>query len=92
MSSPITVTIDTVAPEFQSTPPDRAVIDEPFVYDVDSNEEAGSQPVYSVVNGPNGFKIDAASGVVDWVPTTGQRGDQAITLFQSVPREVGLRT
>ena len=48
-----------------------------------TSPEPGAEISYSVSKGPEGFDVDARSGLVTWRPTSGQRGLFEIELVAS---------
>ncbi|MDX1929688.1 MAG: putative Ig domain-containing protein [Pirellulaceae bacterium] len=68
-----------------STPPQDATSATPLNYRFTAVDPDGDNLVYSVVSGPSGLSIDAATGVLTWTPTTAQIGTVAVTLKASDP-------
>ncbi|MBU8896404.1 hypothetical protein DRW03_11525 [Corallococcus sp. H22C18031201] len=57
-----------LAPVFTSTPPSRAVVGAPLVYDVEARARPAAQ--YSLLSSVPGMTMDATTGVLSWTPTT----------------------
>lgn len=68
----LTITIDTVAPIFSSSPPLTAVAGLTYSYNAQTNEEGTTGHVYELQQRPAGMTIDPITGQVTWVPTVGQ--------------------
>src|SRR5262249_12492940 len=75
-------------PVFTSTPVVDANVDTPYTYQATATDPDGTKPsdpngetlTFSVLSGPKGLSIDAASGLVTWRPAAGQLGNQDVTL------------
>ncbi len=83
-STPVQITVDTLAPEITSSPSTRTLpAGSLFQYDVQSNEEASGNVRYRLVNSPAGMTIDAQTGVIAWTPSGTAPGPFAITVIAS---------
>lgn len=51
-----------------------------YSYDVDATDPEGTQVTYSLVLAPSGLRIDALSGLVQWVPENTDVGDHLVTV------------
>ncbi|XXF80111.1 PQQ-dependent sugar dehydrogenase [Myxococcaceae bacterium GXIMD 01537] len=70
-SRTVTVTevdVQDMAPVITSSAPTRAVVGNPYRYDVEA--QARPAPTYSLTASPPGMSIDAATGLITWTPTT----------------------
>ena len=68
------------SPQFTNTPPDSATIGQLFRYDAAASDADGDALTFDLVVRPAGMAIDAARGIVVWVPTAEQEGTQEVTL------------
>jgi cyclophilin family peptidyl-prolyl cis-trans isomerase len=66
-----TIEIDSQGPMFSSTPVTAGVADEPFTYDVDTDDEAGSGASYVIVDSITGEPVAPVTGDPVINPTTG---------------------
>ena len=58
-----------------------AVEGRPYLYDVQSNEEAGGQLTYTLVQAPSGMAIaNPRNGKITWTPGSGQDGTHRIVV------------
>jgi PKD repeat protein len=78
-----TLTVNPVnwPPLIVSTPPTEAIVGEALSYRieaVDGNTDDSLR--YSVVAGPAGLNLDAAGGLLTWIPSAAQLGPQPVTL------------
>jgi hypothetical protein len=63
------------APRFTSIPVTTATVDTLYTYDVDATDpDAGDTLSYSLTIMPTGMTIDAATGLIEWTPTSAQAG------------------
>jgi len=62
------------APVISSTAPASATVGKPYSYAVVASDVDGGPLAYSLLKAPAGMTIDAASGVVGWVPALSQAG------------------
>ncbi len=64
-----------------STPVTAGLEGEAYVYRATAADpDAGDTLRFSLSNAPTGMVVDAATGLVEWVPTAGQVGEHAVTL------------
>jgi OmpA-OmpF porin, OOP family len=70
-------------PLFVSSPPLAAVVGVAYEYTAVARDPDGQTLSFAVAQGPQGFAIDGATGVVTWTPTASQRGVQQIRLHVS---------
>jgi hypothetical protein len=69
------------APVFTSAPPTSATERTLYAYDADAADpDAGTTLAFSLVTAPAGMVVDAASGRVEWTPTSSQLGSSPVTL------------
>ncbi|MBJ6761422.1 PQQ-dependent sugar dehydrogenase [Myxococcaceae bacterium JPH2] len=71
-----------LAPVITSTPPARAVVGTPLVYDVDAR--ARPAPQYSLLSSVPGMTLDATTGVLSWTPTTAGTVDVSVKVANGV--------
>jgi len=63
------------APRFTSTPVNTATVGALYTYDVDATDpDAGDTLAYSLTIKPTDMTIDAATGLIEWTPTSDQAG------------------
>ena len=84
----VNVTVKAVndAPRFISTPLTKATVDALYTYDVNvADPDAGDTLTYSLTIKPTGMTIDAATGLIEWTPTSTQAGanDVAVKVADS---------
>lgn len=83
-STPIQITVDTVAPEITSAPGTEVLAaGTVYQYDVQASGEASANIRYRLVNSPAGMTIDAQTGVISWTPGGTAQGPFAITVIAS---------
>ncbi|MGA1840051.1 MAG: PKD domain-containing protein [bacterium] len=68
-------------PEIISIPITTATEDVLYTYDVDATDPDGDTLTYSLTTAPSGMAIDAASGLITWVPAREQAGDQIVDVL-----------
>ncbi|MFN8604310.1 MAG: RHS repeat-associated core domain-containing protein, partial [Candidatus Binatia bacterium] len=78
-SNTATVTIEILpanhAPVITSVPPVVATEGSAYAYDVDATDpDPGDSVAFALIDGPPGMTIDPDSGVIAWLPYTGQTG------------------
>ncbi|AGC42354.1 hypothetical protein MYSTI_01005 [Myxococcus stipitatus DSM 14675] len=73
---------DDLAPDITSTALTRAVVGNPYRYDVDARARPAAQ--YSLTTSPPGMSIDAATGLITWTPTTAVTVDVAVRVTNGV--------
>ncbi len=67
-------------PIFTSTPEVDANVNTPYRYDANATDLDQDSLTFTLINGPQGMTIDAASGLVQWTPTASQLGDFDVLL------------
>ena len=73
----VTVTISPVndAPRITSKPVETARVWAPYIYDVKAKDpDVRDTLAYSLLKSPEGMTIDAATGRIEWTPTSAQAG------------------
>jgi PGF-pre-PGF domain-containing protein len=60
--------ITNIAPVITSTPITNAMPNQLYLYDVEAYDENGDTLSYSLNIGPEGMSINAASGLIQWIP------------------------
>ncbi len=73
----VNVTVKSVndAPRLTSTPVTEATVGVLYTYDVDATDpDVGDTLSYSLTIKPTGMTIDAATGLIQWTPTSAQAG------------------
>jgi len=73
------------APEFTSTPVTTAQALVAYNYQAQANDPDGDTLTFTLVSAPEGFAIDASTGLVTWTPTEAQVGDHAVQLAVADP-------
>jgi len=79
----VNVTVKAVndAPRFTSTPLTKATVDALYTYDVNAADpDAGDTLTYSLTIKPAGMTIDAATGLIQWIPASAQMGDNDVAV------------
>jgi cyclophilin family peptidyl-prolyl cis-trans isomerase len=80
-SDVLTVQVDTTAPQITSTAVLQALEGRQYLYDVNSNEEAGGHVTYSLVQTPAGMQIpDPRNGQIVWTPGPGLGSTQRVVV------------
>ncbi len=81
-SAPVVVTVNNSAPTITSVPPPGdANVGVPYQYQVTAT---GAPPVtFSLVSGPQGMGMDAATGLLSWTPAPDQLGAHSATVRAS---------
>jgi len=69
------------APIIVSTPVVDAMVGQPYVYNVDAT--GYPSPTFELTVAPDGMTIDEFNGVIDWIPTSLQVGDNSVTVVAS---------
>ncbi|MBX3414830.1 MAG: peptidylprolyl isomerase [Pirellulales bacterium] len=80
IADPITITVDTTAPIFTSTPVLTAIAGLTYSYNAQTNEEGSLGLVYELQQRPAGMTIDPNTGQITWVPTVGQPNGAAVVV------------
>lgn len=79
-----TVTVaDTLSPKITSYPRKRAIVGEPYFYQVTA--VGGPEPNFSIVQGATGMTIEPATGILRMTPTAGQIGLVLVSVAASNP-------
>ncbi|MBI4998623.1 MAG: S8 family serine peptidase [Rhodocyclales bacterium] len=68
------------APQITSVPPTGATEGNLYLYDVNATDAEGDALSYALTQGPAGMGIDAATGLISWLPGAAQAGMQAVTV------------
>jgi subtilisin family serine protease len=68
------------APKITSTPATTAAEGVAYAYDVNATDAEGDALSYSLSQAPAGMVIDAATGLITWLPGAAQVGVQAVTV------------
>lgn len=80
----ITVVPPNSPPVITSTPPDPAVANLPYVYQVSAQDaDAGDTLTFRLQDPLAGMVIDAVTGRFTWTPTSAQIGNQTVTIVAS---------
>src|SRR5262249_40993932 len=62
-----------------------ATVDEPFQYDVNAFDPNGDALTFTLVTAPAAMTIDTTVGMINWMPTTGNLGDNAVVVRAQEP-------
>lgn len=77
----LTVALKNLAPEFVTTALDSGIEDTPYRFTVSAiDANAADVITYSIVSGPGGLVIDAATGELQWLPTQGAVGNNTVVV------------
>ncbi|MEX2187537.1 MAG: peptidylprolyl isomerase [Pirellulales bacterium] len=80
-SASLFVEFDNTPPgNFTTIPADSAITGRGYVFDMQSSNEGQAGVSYSLQNAPAGMAIAASTGLITWVPTTAQNGNQTFTV------------
>ncbi len=79
-SSPLAISIDTTAPQFNFTAITGAAVGVPYACQAATDENPGSGVTYQLLESPTGMIIDAGSGLLTWLPGEGQDGAVPVTV------------
>jgi cyclophilin family peptidyl-prolyl cis-trans isomerase len=82
-SAPLTLTIDTAAPTISSTAPLTAMVGTQYTYNVEAAGEGTTGFTYSFVVKPADANINETTGVITWIPSAAQVGNQNFTVRAS---------
>ncbi|MBL8287839.1 MAG: putative Ig domain-containing protein [Rubrivivax sp.] len=74
-----------VAPQITSAPVTAATTGQPYSYLVVAADPDGDPLAYSLLQGPAGMTLDAASGLLGWTPTAAQAGSHAVSVRAADP-------
>ncbi len=69
-----------LGPSILSRAPSEAVANDRYVYGVRAVDPENDPLVYAITGGPTGMTIDAARGIIRWIPTLGQLGTASATV------------
>ncbi len=68
------------APSFTTIPELEASPGRAYIYDANATDPDGDTPSFTVLSGPVGMTIDAATGVLTWTPTAAQLGNFPVSV------------
>lgn len=71
------------APIIYSTPSAAAIVEVAYTYDVDATDPDGDILTYSLTTYPSGMTINSANGLIWWIPTSAQVGNNLVTVTVS---------
>jgi RHS repeat-associated protein len=77
------------APTITSTPRFWADVANGYQYQLTASDPNGDILTYSVLAGPTGMTVDAATGSLQWQPTLAQLGEQTVTVAAFDPFGLG---
>jgi hypothetical protein len=88
----ISITVTEVNPPvITSSPVTTAVQDQPYTYDVEAEDpDEGDVLTFHLDTAPSGMTIDAQTGLINWIPTAAQVGEQDVAV--RVEDQLGLST
>ncbi len=66
-------------PTITSTPPQTAVVGQPYAYNLQGTSGNGSLLIWTLANAPTGMSVNATTGAVRWTPTIAELGVQTVT-------------
>jgi len=78
-----TITVVNVPPQITSNPVTTANEGVLYTYDVEATESGiavGDVLTYSLTTAPAGMTIDASTGLIQWMPTKAQEGDNSVAV------------
>ncbi len=84
LSTPLSVTVDTTAPQITSTAPLSAPEGQLYTYNVESSEEA-TGATYRLMTSPAGMQVNLQTGVVTWTPPIGAGPNVPVTVRVTDP-------
>ncbi len=80
-SASLFVIFDNTPPaNFSTIPADAAITGRGYVFDMQSGDEGQAGVEYSLQNAPAGMAIATSTGIITWVPTAAQNGNQSFTV------------
>ena len=79
-STALDVTVDTVAPQFSSTPVTAAQVEVPYSYQAVAAGSSGIAVTYQLTQNPTGMTVGSTTGLISWTPTAAQTPTEAVTL------------
>ena len=68
-------------PLFESSPPTKATIGRPYVYEAVAIDPDGDGLTITLIQSPIGMSLDLATGLLNWVPETEQLGPHEVELL-----------
>ena len=68
------------APVIQSSPPLSAKLGDDYSYQVEAIDDNDADLTYSLLLSPEGMTIDSSTGLIAWIPTEDQIGENNITI------------
>ena len=68
------------SPRITSTPVFHAVADQPYEYQVDAFDPEGTTLTFTVTESPTGLTVDTNTGLITWIPSTGDLGSTFVTV------------
>lgn len=77
----ITVRGVNVAPTIISTPPTTAAVSKAYKYAVLAKDLENDSLKFSLLNSPSGMTINRDTGLIDWMPTISQLGEQNVEVI-----------
>jgi hypothetical protein len=80
-----TVVVPNAPPVITSTAVTAAGVGATYSYDVNATDLNGDTLTYSLTQAPSGMTIQAASGLITWVPLSGQAGTHAVSVRAADP-------
>lgn len=85
-----TLVVPNAPPVITTTAITTAGVGVTYAYDVNATDLNGDTLAYSLTQSPSGMSINTASGLINWVPLSGQVGNHAVTVRVADP--AGLAT
>jgi YD repeat-containing protein len=76
----VTSVVENHPPQITSTPSYNAVENVPYNYDVDAIDPEGDKVTYALVTAPPGMALDPVTGLVSWVPGSGDLGTKDVVV------------
>ena len=67
-------------PAITSTPITTATVAILYTYNINATDPNGDTLTYSLTTSPSGMTINPSTGVINWTPTSGQIGDNNVTV------------
>jgi len=67
-------------PILTSDPVTTATVGTEYIYDVDATDPNGDTLTYSFIDRPEGMVINSTTGVINWIPSLGQIGDNPVVV------------
>ena len=76
----VTINVENVpsAPRITSTPITTAVVGMQYNYDVEAVDDEGKPITFSLAQAPGGMIINPSTGLIQWIPTTAQIGQNNV--------------